>query len=114
MHELGATEQLLALALRHAEAENAAAVTDLHVVIGDLASLVDDSIQFYWDIISRGTLCEQATLHFTRLPTRLQCQTCRQTHTPDGDLAPCPTCQSAHLVVVGGREFYLDSIDIQV
>jgi len=25
-------------------------MTDLHIVMGELASMVDDSIQFYWEI----------------------------------------------------------------
>jgi hydrogenase nickel incorporation protein HypA/HybF len=40
-------------------------------VIGRLASIVDDSIQFYWDMISEGTICQGAKLHFKRVPAEL-------------------------------------------
>jgi len=35
---------------------NASKVTGINLVIGQLSSIVDDSIQFYWDTISEGTI----------------------------------------------------------
>ena len=46
MHELPITEGLLNLALKHANQANAQRITRLNLVIGQLASVVDDSIQF--------------------------------------------------------------------
>ena len=46
MHELAITENLLKIALEHAEKAGASSVTDLHVVMGELSSIVDDSVQF--------------------------------------------------------------------
>ena len=67
MHELSVTESLLKIALEHAANANAKRITDLHIVIGELASMVDDSIQFYWDIIAKDTIAEKAKLHFHRV-----------------------------------------------
>jgi hypothetical protein len=64
MHELFATQAILDKALARAAEEAAARITDLHLVVGDLSSYVDDSVQFYWDEISKGTIAESARLHF--------------------------------------------------
>ena len=64
MHELSVTESILEISLRHANKVNAKRITNLYLVIGQLASIVDDSVQFYWDIISKGTIAEGAMLHF--------------------------------------------------
>lgn len=112
MHELAVTENILDLALRHAEAADARRVTDLHLIIGQLSSIVDDSVQFYWDIISKGTQCEGATLHFERIPATLICLTCGHTYTLNGELTACPQCDSFRVRVTAGEEFRLDSIDV--
>ena len=44
--------------------------------------MVDDSIQFYWEIIAKGTIAEQAKLNFHRVPAQLQCMTCFKTYYP--------------------------------
>ena len=113
MHELAVTENLLNIAVRHATQANAVRVTGLHLVIGQLSSIVDDSIQFYWDMISAGTICEGAQLHFERRLAMLKCLDCDQTYALSGELTDCPNCHSARIKVVAGEEFYLDSIEVE-
>ena len=113
MHELPVTQRILEIALRHAGEAGATRVTALYIVIGELSSIVDDSVQFYWDIISKDTPCEGAQLHFERLPATLHCLDCGCTYTLAGELAPCPRCQSIHLRVLGGEEFRLESIEVE-
>lgn len=113
MHELAVTESVLEIACKHAEKAQAKKVTDIYMVIGTLSSIVDDSVSFYWDVISKGTLCEGATLHFKRIPAELICLECNTSYTLDTDLTPCPNCHSARVRVTAGDEFNLDSIEIQ-
>ena len=113
MHELAVTENILNIAVQHARRANAVRVTSLHLVIGQLSSIVDDSVQFYWDMISAGTICEGAHLQFERRPARLQCLDCGQTYALKGELTDCPNCHSARIKVVSGEEFYLDSIEVE-
>jgi hydrogenase nickel incorporation protein HypA/HybF len=113
MHELAVTESMLDIALRHAGQVNAARVTDLHIIIGQLASIVDESVQFYWDIISQDTICAGARLHFERTPATLLCLDCNTTYQLSGELIGCPRCGGEHIRVTGGEEFRLDSIDVE-
>ncbi len=113
MHELSVTENVLEIACKHAEKAKAKKVTDIFLVIGRLSSIVDDSIQFYWNLISKDTLCENARLHFKRVPAKLVCTDCGHEYTLKNDLMPCPNCGSARVRVLSGDEFNLDSIEIQ-
>jgi len=113
MHELPVTESILEIARKHAENAGARRVTDVNLVIGQLSSIVDDSIQFYWEILAKNTICENAVLHFERIPARMKCNLCACEFGLDGPLSPCPQCGSPSFKVISGEEFYVDSIEIE-
>lgn len=113
MHELAVTESILSIAKKHAINANARKVTDIHIVIGKFSSIVDDSIQFYWDIISKETICEGSELHFQRIPARFTCLDCSHEYELSGEMMPCPECHSPRVKLVAGEEFWLDSIEIE-
>lgn len=113
MHELSVTESILEIALRYANRAEAKRVAALHLVIGQLSSIVDDSVQFYWDIISKDTIAEGATLHFRRIPFVLLCRECDCRYSPGGEDFACPECGSENFEIVSGEEFYLESLDVE-
>lgn len=114
MHELSVTQSILEIAVRHAEAAGAARITRLSLVIGDLSSIVDDSVQFYWDLIAAGTLAEGAELSFKRVPATLRCAACGCEFPLDHKRFECPQCGSDRVEVSGGQEFFLESIDVDI
>ncbi len=113
MHELAVTQSILNIALRHADRVGATRVTDLYLVVGQLASIVDDSVQFYWDMVSADTLCAGAQLHFERVPATLACLDCGTAFALERELIPCPACGSQRVKVTAGEEFRLDSIAVE-
>jgi len=113
MHELPVTQSLLKIALDHAEKANAKRITDLHIVMGELSSMVDDSIQFYWEIIAKDTIAEQAKLHFRRVPAELQCMTCFTKYSPKSGELICPQCGGVGAKIIAGEEFSLEAIDVE-
>lgn len=113
MHELSVTESILEIALRHAEKANAQRITDLYLVIGQLSSIVDDSVEFYWDIIAKETIAAGANLHFKRLPTEVLCLACENRFSPNNVDYTCPQCRSSQIKIVQGEEFLLEAINIE-
>ncbi len=113
MHELAVTESILAISEKHAKDSAAVKVTTINLVIGKLSSIVDDSVQFYWDIVSKDSLCQGATLCFDRRPALLQCNSCSNEYQIESSLQPCPACGSPDIKVISGEEFYVDSIEIE-
>lgn len=113
MHELAVTESLLATVIQFAEENQASKVTDITLSIGALSSIIDDSVQFYWNHISKNTIAEEAKLHFNRIPATLRCLDCDTEFILEDELVPCPNCDSIHLNIIAGEEFQIDFIDIQ-
>ena len=76
MHEMAVTQSLLDIVLEEASKVEAEKVSRVTLVIGELSGLVDDSIQFYFDFMTKGTIAEGAKLNFTRIPARMKCRAC--------------------------------------
>ncbi len=88
-------------------------VVRLNLVIGEFSSVVDDSIQFYWDMMAKDTIAAGAQLCFERVPGRMQCVTCQHEFLHSNFDGACPACGGARVLVVDGNQFRLDSIEIE-
>lgn len=109
MHELPVTQNILEIVLRHAGGHR---VVGIYLVIGDLSSFVDESIQFYWGLIAEGTAAADARLHFRRIPAEMRCEECGAQYMIEHEQLLCPECGGARVRLVAGREFYVESIDV--
>jgi len=113
MHELYATQAILEKALEKAAEESAQRITDLHLVIGEISTYSNDSVQFYWDEISKGTIAEGARLHFRQVSAEMQCMACfTKYHPADGEIR-CPSCGSSGARILAGEEFYMEALDVE-
>lgn len=113
MHELAATRGILDTAVHAAQAAGAERISVIDVVIGDLSSMVDDSVQFYFDLLSRDTLAEGAQLRMRRVQATASCAGCGASYGVSPPLSPtCDLCGSLALAISGGREFHIDSIEV--
>lgn len=113
MHELSVTESILDIVMRHAEEARARRITDIYLVLGDLASIVDDSVNFYWDMLSEDTLAEGAELHFKRVQIEMECLNCKARYQPADKDISCPECQSRKVNIIAGEEFFIESIEVE-
>jgi hydrogenase nickel incorporation protein HypA/HybF len=114
MHELPITQSILEIALRHAQQAGATKILAINLTIGDLTGLVDDSIQFYFDFLTKNTLAEGSRLAINRIPARVRCQTCAAEYTPpDSRVWTCPHCQALGGEVIAGKEFLVASIEVE-
>ena len=113
MHELYATQAILDHAVEKAREQNATRITDVHIAVGEMSTYVDDSVQFYWDEITKGTLAENSRLHFRHIDAELQCMTCSTKYRPvEGEIV-CPKCGSMGARIWSGEEFYMEALDIE-
>jgi hydrogenase nickel incorporation protein HypA/HybF len=113
VHELPVTQGILDVALDAARGAGAQRILAINLVIGDLSSILDDSVQFYFDILSRGTPAEGAMLRFQRQPAMARCWDCGHEFEAEIPLTPaCPGCGGGRLQISGGREFRVESIEV--
>jgi hydrogenase nickel incorporation protein HypA/HybF len=104
---------VLDVVLNAAQEAGAERIRAINLVIGDLSSIVDESVQFYFDFLSRETPAEGATLHFRREPGTVICHTCGHEFVASVPLkGVCPACNGERLRVMGGSQFYVESIEV--
>ena len=87
-------------------------IKGIHLVIGELVNMTDESIWASWNNITKGTLAEGATLHIRRVPAELQCMACFQKYHPDSAEFSCPRCGSVGAKVITGEEFSVETVDL--
>ena len=113
MHEMAVTQSILDIAIKHARQSGAARIQQINLIIGEMAGVVDDSVQFYFDFLSQDTIAQGAQLVFDRRPAVYRCHKCKTEFNPDGLDWACPSCGEIGFEVISGREFHVDSIEIE-
>ena len=99
--------------LQEMEAAGAARVTGIHLVIGGLAGVQKECVQFYFDILKKGTRAEEARIEFSEVPGRLRCRGCGKEFEGGDSYWLCPECGSPGVEVVAGRDAYIESIEVE-
>ncbi len=112
MHEYAVTQSMLKLALDEAKRVNASKILEIRLVIGDLSTIVDDSVQMYFDIMSEGTIAEGAKLIFKRVAAEFACKECGTVFVKPAHGFDCPKCGKLGSPTGVGKEFYIESIEI--
>lgn len=113
MHELSVTQSILDIALAHAQGAGANRILKVNLVIGELSGLVGESIQFYFDFISKETPAEGAELTFRHVPAHFRCLDCGTEYEPNGTDWTCPQCGALRPIAVGGQELLVESIEVE-
>jgi hydrogenase nickel incorporation protein HypA/HybF len=112
MHELSITQSMLDLVLKQAEEAGADKVERINLVLGEMTGVVGRCVQFYFDFLSQGTPAEGAALNFKEIPTTAKCQNCGQEFELGEFDWTCPHCQSNNIEIPGGKELYVESIEV--
>ncbi len=112
MHEYAVTKNIVDIAVEEAQKAGAAKITDIRLVIGDLSSIIDESVQMYFDIISEGTIAQGAKLSFRRVPAKFKCPSCGLVYDKPHKGFDCPVCGIPGFLTGGGKEFYIESMEV--
>jgi len=124
MHELSISSAIVDTAIRHADGRRVASVA---LRVGALRQVVPESLEFYFGIVGRDTICEGAELEVEVVGAWMTCDFCGCEWDPAPEpvaahaaLDPsagvptfrCPGCELAGARVVRGDELEVDSIEV--
>jgi len=113
MHEYAVTQSMIKLVLEEANRGEVSKILEIRLVIGDLSTIMDESVQMYFDIMSEGTIAEGAKLVFNRIKAEFKCRTCGEVFVKPPKGFDCPKCGGLGTPTGVGKEFYIDSLEIE-
>jgi len=113
MHEMGIAEELVKIAL-DAIPEDIVdpRVAVLNLRIGKLASVVEHSLTFCIEIITKETPLENVKLVIESVPVKIHCKVCHQEWEVDSPMFKCPDCENGEVKMISGREIEITSIEL--
>jgi len=108
------TQGILDIALDYASRNQATKIIEIHLRIGEISDLEDEWLQRYFDFLSKDTIAEGAKLRITRVPARMQCESCNLIFPLDPSTwdSQCPSCKSKESHLISGREFRVESLEV--
>lgn len=112
MHELAITENIIKICSEEAVKNKAKKVKEIKILVGDLTGLIPESIQYYFDIASKGTEVEGAKLNIIKMPLKIFCNDCKNTSIVLRGIFTCPECGGSDIKLIGGNEFLIDSMEV--
>ena len=113
MHEMGIAQQLMNIAIDAIpeDIENPK-IERLNLKIGRLAAVVEHSLTFCFEVITKDTPLEGAQIVIDEIPVRVKCKDCHNEWEVEGPVFTCPNCQDGEVEMLTGREIEITSIEL--
>jgi hydrogenase nickel incorporation protein HypA/HybF len=114
MHELSIAASIVESVTESASAYPGARVIAVRLRVGALASVIEDSLQFCWELASEGSPVAGAKLVINMLPVIVHCDACGADSEIEGVQSfRCPRCGELTADLRQGRELEIESIELE-
>lgn len=111
MHELAIMKNVISIVESEAQKGEFTRVIAIKLRIGAASGIVHRCMSDFFPIASRGTIAENAELRMEAIAVTVHCNSCGFEGAPSG--AVCQSCGGEDYTLVTGREFLVDSIEVE-
>jgi hydrogenase nickel incorporation protein HypA/HybF len=113
MHEISIAESLVAVAEQKARDQNSQSIQVIKLRLGEFTTVVQEALEFAFEIARQGTLAEFARLEIEIVPMVVRCVVCaRDTEPMNGIRLICTEC-GFPMEVVSGEELQIEYVEIE-
>ena len=115
MHELSIIQSILDIVLDYANKNKAKRVIKINLKVGELSDIIPEWMQQYFNIVSKDTIAAGATLYIESIPATFRCNSCCNEYRMNKKnwKFHCKRCASADIIFSSGREYTLNSVEIE-
>lgn len=112
MHEMSIAEGILDIALDYAKQNDATAIHEVGLILGEMAGVEMESLTFSWRLITKGTAAEGAELKVKKTPLVGRCSKCGKEFHIEHYNFWCPECKDGVLKTISGREMQVEYLEV--
>lgn len=110
MHELSIVMSIVETAEEKVKENHADSVESIDLVIGDLAGVESDALDFAWDSAVKNTVLQSAKRNIIHVPAKAKCLECDCEFEIKELYDECPLCGEHLLQIVQGKELQIKSM----
>ena len=113
LHEFSIAQTIVQAVLAELKKVRPARLVRARIVAGHLHQLVNANLTFAYKVLTKETPAAGSVLSIRRVPIMAECRQCHWRGKIRGALFACGRCQAGDLEITGGKELYLDSIEVE-
>ncbi|ARB93728.1 hydrogenase maturation nickel metallochaperone HypA [Legionella longbeachae] len=113
MHELWLCKNILEIIKQNANDTQCTRVKKIILEIGELVAIEKNALIFSFNVITKGTLAENAEIDIIDISGKAFCESCQQLGPLQQYYDACHTCGSHALKIVQGEELRVKSMVVE-
>jgi hydrogenase nickel incorporation protein HypA/HybF len=113
VHEFSIAQTIVQAVLAELKKVQPARLVRARIVAGNLHQLVSANLTLAYKVLTKDTPAAGSRLSIRRVPITAECRQCHWRGEIRNALFACGRCQSGDIEITGGRELYLDSIEVE-
>jgi len=115
MHELAICESIVEAVLKEMRTISPPPrrLLRTRVAVGVLRQIVPEYLAFAYEELTKGTAAEGSALELIHLPVAATCRRCGWQGEKFEDIFQCKECGSGNVMITGGTELYLESLEVE-
>jgi len=113
VHEFSIAQTIVQGVLAELKKVQPARLVRARIVAGGLHQLVPDNLTFAYEVLTKDTPAAGSVLNIRNVPITAECRQCHWRGAIRGALFACGRCKGGDIEITGGKELYLDSIEVE-
>ncbi|EKD70794.1 MAG: hydrogenase nickel incorporation protein HypA [uncultured bacterium] len=113
MHELWICQNIFEIVNQQAVKQSCVRVKRVYLEIGQLTMIEKSALTLCFNVVSKGTVAENAVLEIIEIPGSARCDSCQQTVSVSQYYDYCRYCQNFSLTIMQGQELRIKSMEVE-
>ncbi|WP_026375129.1 hydrogenase maturation nickel metallochaperone HypA [Aestuariibacter salexigens] len=112
MHEMALCESILQIIEEEASKKAFSKVTGIYLDIGQFSCVEPAALKFCFEVVSKTTLAELASININTIPGKGWCRNCLRDIPLSHRFSPCPVCNNRNVIIRQGEEMLIKQLEV--